>query len=188
MEYYKNLDLEDIRYFCEDERLWKMEKWKDVIGYEGVYKVSDLGRVKSFQLKSITILKGWADTYGYRTISLRVNKVLKPRAVHRMVAESFLNHVPNKKNEIVVDHKNNIRTDNRLSNIQLITNRENSSKNRINNSSKYRGVTWNKNSNKWRSQISIGKKRIGLGYFENEIDAAIAYQNKLKTINPDGKD
>jgi hypothetical protein len=182
MEYYKILDLADIEYFCEYNFIWKIEEWRNVVGHEKLYKVSDLGRVKSFRFNKETILRGWKDTYGYRTITFRENKVLKPRTVHRMMAESFLNHIPNGTNEIVVDHKNNISTDNRLGNLQLITNRENSSKDRENKSSDFIGVTWNKKVEKWKSQISIDKKRMGLGYFTNEIDAVKAYQNKLNSL------
>jgi hypothetical protein len=49
-------------------------------------------------------------------------------------------------------------------------------------SSIYKGVSWNKKMNKWRSGIKINKKSIHLGYFENEIDASNAYQNKLKEL------
>jgi len=182
MEYHKNLILEDL-FYINDDGLVCCEEWRDVIGYKGIYMISDLGRFKSFQLNTIKIIKGWRDTYGYRTITLRENKVLKPRTIHRIVAESFLNHKPNGTNEIVVDHKNHIKTDDRLENIQLVTNRINSSKDRYNGSSNFIGVTYNKKSKKWRSQITINKKRIGLGYFTNEIDASNAYQNKLKIIN-----
>lgn len=51
----------------------------------------------------------------------------------------------------------------------------NTTKTRENNKSGYRGVSWHKNSNKWTSKISVNKKRIHLGYFNDKIEAAIAY-------------
>lgn len=47
MEHYKNLDLQDIVYFCEVDLIKKTEQWKDIPEYEGYYMVSDLGRVKT---------------------------------------------------------------------------------------------------------------------------------------------
>ncbi|QQV90512.1 homing endonuclease-like protein [Polaribacter phage Danklef_1] len=49
MEYYKNKDLRDIKYFCEFDLIEKIEQWKDIKGYKGLYMVSDLGRVKSLE-------------------------------------------------------------------------------------------------------------------------------------------
>ena len=47
MDYHKNLGLEPIKYFCKIDNEIKTEQWKDVVGYEGLYQVSDLGRIKS---------------------------------------------------------------------------------------------------------------------------------------------
>lgn len=109
----------------------QIEIWKDIPGYEEYYQVSNLGRVKSFKLKKITILKQYKNTNNYLVVTLHNKKKhFNPKkiSVHLLVAMAFLNHKPNKTNEIVVDHINNIRFDNRLENLQLITNRENNSK------------------------------------------------------------
>ena len=66
--------------------------------------------------------------------------------------------------------------------MQVITQRENSSKDKKGGSSKYVGVTFNKLNNTWKSQINIDGKIKYLGDFKNEIDASKAYQNKLKEI------
>lgn len=67
--------------------------------------------------------------------------------------------------------------------MQIITNRENCSKDKTNKTSKYIGVSYDKFRYKWSAEIRENKKRHRLGRFENEYDAHIAYQNKLKEIN-----
>ena len=76
----------------------------------------------------------------------------------------------------IVDHVNNNKLDNRKENLRIITRKQNSM-NRTsakNSSSKYIGVCFNKKHNKWQSYITVNKKQIKLGYFENENDAAKA--------------
>ena len=76
----------------------------------------------------------------------------------------------------VVDHINNNKLDNRKCNLRIITKKQNSmnSSSSKNSTSKYIGVTWDKERNKWIAQISIDCKNINLGRFDNEIDAAKA--------------
>ncbi len=57
MEYYKNLDLKDIVYFCKQDLINKTEKWKYIKNYEYIYMISDLGRLKSFKCNKQKILK-----------------------------------------------------------------------------------------------------------------------------------
>ena len=97
---------------------------------------------------------------------------------------TFLNHKPDGTNKTVVDHKDNIKTNNYLSNLQLITNRENLIKFRLigNYSSKYVGVYWHKRAKKWCSQIQINGKMKYLGLFVNEEEAHETYQNELKNV------
>lgn len=75
-----------------------------------------------------------------------------------------------------IDHINGNTLDNRRTNLRICTHAQNC-KNCIRKKgvSKYRGVYWYKNTKRWKSQISIDNKRISLGYYKNEIDAAIAY-------------
>jgi hypothetical protein len=100
--------------------------------------------------------------------------------VHTLVAMVFLNHKPDGTNKICVDHINNIKTDNRLVNLQLITNRENTSKDKKDGTSKYVGVCWQKSKNKWMAQINIDDKKKYLGYFTDEHEAHLVYQKALK--------
>jgi hypothetical protein len=169
------------------------EIWKDIPNYEGLYQVSNLGRVKSlprikmncgkypFMTKE-RILKVSKNNKGYFYAKLSLNSVENTIAVHKLVAISFLNHTHCGYKE-VVDHINNNREDNRLENLQLITPRENSSKDRMGYSSRYIGVSKHKANDKWEAKIHIKGKNIYLGRFTTEQEAYLAYQNKLKEIS-----
>lgn len=93
------------------------EVWKDVVGYEGRYQVSNLGRVKSLPRYKTNgcMRKLLLDKYGYRVVRLTINKVGKTIKVHRLVAEAFL---PNEFQLRDVNHKNEIKTDNRVENLE----------------------------------------------------------------------
>jgi len=85
--------------------------------------------------------------------------------------------------ELFVDHKNRNSLDNRKANLRIATaaeNRSNSSRDIECKSSRYRGVCLKKDLNKWQASIGYRGKRIHLGYFENEIDAAKAYDEAAR--------
>ncbi len=94
--------------------------------------------------------------------------------MHRLVADTPLN--------LVCDHINHDGLDNRRGNLRLCTRLQNS-RNRLprrGGSSKYKGVTWNKRRKKFMAEIRVNQKYQYLSYFENEIDAAKAYDKKAK--------
>jgi hypothetical protein len=157
------------------------EVWKDVIGYEGLYQVSNLGNLKSFWNKTERILKQSVNGKGYVKVTLYKSDSKKQTTIHQLVAVAFLNHNPNGM-RLVIDHINDNKTDNRLENLQVVTQRFNVSKTQDGYSSKYIGVYWSKTLNKWLSQIKINGKKKHLGVFNCELAAALAYQNKLKQI------
>ena len=110
------------------------EVWRDVKGYEGLYQVSSEGRVKSLERKFIDkigreryvkecILKPVIDRYGYLLVSLYAGGKQKNHTVHRLVCEAFHENPDNKPQ---VNHINEIKTDNRASNLEWATARENS--------------------------------------------------------------
>jgi hypothetical protein len=160
----------------------KNEIWKPVKGYEGIYKVSNLGKVKSLKFGKERLLKAGITSGGYAIVVLSKNKKQKNKYVHQLVAESFLNHVPDGLN-LVIDHINDIKTDNRVYNLQIVTNRFNVKKTQGKYSSIFKGVYWHKSTNKWASSIWIDGKRKHLGSFVNEFDASQAYQSELLKLN-----
>ena len=160
-----------------------MEIWKDVPGYEGYYQVSDLGNVKSIKFNKEKILKPRIDSHGYLRVDLFYKGKRKTIKVHQLVAMAFLNHTPDGYNGLIVDHKDNDKLNNRLSNLQLISARENSSKDKKGFTSKYTGVCWSKASNKWLSKITVNGKSKHIGYFKCELAAAAEYQKKLAEIS-----
>ena len=108
------------------------EIWKDVVGYEGYYQISNLGRVKSFARKInrintfyITkerILTTNSSKIGYSVVCLRLNGIGKWVRVHRLVSTAF---IVNSENKRAVNHKNGIKQDNRLENLEWSTHSEN---------------------------------------------------------------
>lgn len=111
------------------------EIWKDITGYEGYYQVSDRGRVKRLsryvdrhaygivhkKFYKEHILKPTVSR-GYYVVSLCKNCKVKTQQIHRLVASAFISN-PQRKEQ--VNHKNGIRNDNRVENLEWVTNTEN---------------------------------------------------------------
>jgi len=172
-----NLQLENIIYTSEDGKIL-IEEWKDIKEFGNKYKVSNLGRVKSLRFKSTIrelILKAQLDNKGYYYIMLRDGKISKVFHIHRLVALYFIG-TPEK--GYVVDHINNISNDNRLSNLQIITTRENRSKDSFNKTG-LTGVTFKPKQNKYNAVIRIGKKAYSLKMYNTAQDESMAYQRAL---------
>jgi len=157
------------------------EIFKDIPSYEGLYQVSNLGNVKSLNFRKEIILKPYVNIYGYYTVRLKKCSKGKTFTIHQLVAITFLNHKPNG-HKIIVDHISNIKTDNSLENLQLITNRENTSKDKKNGSSKYIGVYFHKGNKKWVATIRVNGELKRLGAFTSEEEASEYYQNALIAI------
>ena len=158
-----------------------MEKFKDIPNYEGIYQVSNLGNVKSLKYNKEIILSSGFNKGGYLVVVLRKNNNVKTFYVHTLVATTFLKHNSDGY-KLIVDHIDNDKSNNRLDNLQLTTQRKNISKDRKNKTSKYTGVHWSKSANKWTSQIRIKGKAKHLGLFINEYDAHLTYQKEVKDL------
>jgi len=158
------------------------EVWKDIPNYEGIYQVSNFGNVKSFKFGKVKILKKLLLKDNYHVVRLCLNGQPKTLKIHQLVAVVFLNHIICK-HKLVVNHINFIRTDNRVKNLEIVTQRENTNKKHIKSSSKYVGVHFHKQRERWQSRITINGKQISLGLFKSELEAHNAYQNILHKLN-----
>ena len=107
---------------------FEKEVWRDIPNYEGIYQVSNLGRIKSleridargYRLKEKILKPGLV--CGYYQVSLYKNSKVKHYMVHRLVWEAFNGTIPE---GYEVNHINEVKTDNRLSNLNLMTHKEN---------------------------------------------------------------
>ena len=158
------------------------EEWKCVIGYEGLYKVSNFGRIKSLnRLDSMgriveeTIKSQHIGTTGYPAITLSKEGKKKTKAVHQLVAESFLNHVPDNYNG-VVNHLDNIKTNNRLDNLEVVSSRYNTQY-----SKSTEGVYERRG--KFEVYIRIDGKKTYLGSYTTKEKALEVRNTKLQEID-----
>jgi len=163
------------------------EIFKDIPTYEGIYQISNLGNVKSLgndKARKEKILKVRIRCDGYYQVNLWKEGKQKTIALHVLVAMAVLGHIPDGTNRTVPDHKDGDKSNNRADNLELITQRENIKRYWLTQkkSSKYIGVHWSKQKNKWRVGIYIDDKQKHLGYFKDEYEAHLAYQKALEEI------
>ena len=151
-----------------------LEVWKSIDSYDH-YVVSSFGKVKN--KKTGRILKAGDNGRGYLMVVLCEDGVRKSCKIHRLVANAFIENPNNKE---CVDHIDNNRTNNHISNLRWATNKENqqNSNMRKDNTSGIKGIYFNKGRKKWRAQIKIDGIRIHIGYFDNLEDAKLARVNR----------
>lgn len=99
------------------------EIWESVKGYEGLYEISDLGRVKRIYKNGKTrILKPSCNKQGYVQLALSKNNKLKTFKIHRLVAIAFIKNSSNKRE---VNHIDGNKKNNSLNNLEWVTSKEN---------------------------------------------------------------
>jgi len=110
----------------------KLEYWKHIIGYEGIYKISNLGNVKSlsrkvyflntFRIVKEKLLKSNTNRYGYITVTLSNNCDIKTVTIHRLLANAFIDKVEGKE---YVNHIDGVKSNNDIENLEWCTIKEN---------------------------------------------------------------
>lgn len=174
------------------------KEWRGVVGYENLYVVSNFGEIKSldrkkwngkgFQSIKGKILKQRNDTRGYPFVNLSKNGKIKSTRVHRVVAKAFLSAKEGRNGlrREVVDHIDNNKENNLLSNLQIISQRENNTKDRSRRNLP-NGVRFK--NKKYYSSIKHNLINYHLGVFSTKEEAyrqylsAIEYTNNNKTLD-----
>ena len=143
------------------------ENWKSIDEYEN-YEISDHGNIKN--ITTHKMLSPNIRSTGYYFIELYDNKIRRTKAIHRLVAEAFLDNHDNKR---CVDHIDRNKLNNHVNNLRFATDSENGM-NRSkpsNNTSGTIGVSFRKDRNKWRAVIKQNGNKIHLGSFETKEEA-----------------
>ena len=152
------------------------EEWKMIPGYDGLYQVSNLGRVKSLRFGKERILKHRPDTQGYLVVTLSKNGKSKTFRVHILVAMAFLNHTI-KSYRITVKHIDNNKLNNRLDNLERVNRKDKGT-------SKLPGVSLNGQGTKWVARIKVNGEQRYIGTFDSEYEAHLAYVKELGSVEP----
>lgn len=161
-----------------------IEIWKDIKGFEGIYQASNLGRVKSLERIDALgrkvkerILKPGLTNKGYYQVWLCKNSIKKKYFVHRLVWIAFNGRIPE---GYEVNHINEVKTDNRLSNLNLMTAKENmnwgtrnarSAKKHINGKKSKAVLQFDLNDNFIKEYPSIRQVERELGFAQPNISA-----------------
>lgn len=159
------------------------EIWKDILGYDYKYQISNLGRLKrvtSFHKnKENEITLGSLDTYGYLRTSFTKNGKSIGKKLHRLVAEYFLKGYSE---NLTINHINFKKDDNRLCNLEIMSARDNIfdyiiKVKKENSYSKNLGVGYHKQIGKWTTRVNIDGKRKSLGTYDTKEEAEYAIKN-----------
>lgn len=152
---------------------FNMEEWRIINGYE-LYEVSNLGNVRRTK-----VLKPRLSGSGYYVVSLCINGKPKNKYIHQLVAKTFLN----KPDGFVVNHKDGVKTNNKLSNLEWITQSKNISHSydiglrESKSKSGYKGVKAVNNG--FMARISRDNKTIYIGTYDTPEEA---YKSYLEAI------
>ncbi len=189
IEYWKNKSLESLFYINENGLVCQ-EEWKDIPDYIGRYKASDLGRIMSVFGKRKG-KSGFFTKMPIKILAQAINKDDRPHLtlfnesgrknwiVSNLITLAFKNHVT-KGYVRITDHKNNIPYDNRLANLQIITTRRNTSKDKQSETG-FTGVYKDK-FNKFCATLTYKGKSCNLGRYPTAEEASLLREKVVRII------
>jgi hypothetical protein len=166
------------------------EIWEHIPNYDGLYEISNHGRVKSLNYRRTgkeKILKNCitgGKINGYYQVTLHNNGVRTNHKIHHLVALVFLDHATDGTTNVVINHIDHDRLNNRLDNLELVTHRYNMSCHKTD-----VGVSWVKDKNTWQSLIWIDKsvflctsksKELALDMYEKALNNMHLYNGNAK--------
>lgn len=155
-----------------------MSTFKTIPGYENRYKISENGEI--YSLVSEKLLKHYKGKRGYLVVDLIDGKgKRKICTVHRLIYKAYV-----KDTDKVIDHIDGNQLNNSLENLRECTNAQNmlNSRSRKGSTSSYKGVSFENQTKRWRAQIVLNGKHTSIGRFDDEINAAIAYDRKATQL------
>ncbi len=157
--------------------LLQLTIWKTIKDYPN-YEISICGQVRNINTKKV--LKQCISGDGYYFVNLCKNGKSISTKIHRIMGRHFIPKLDDK--STYIDHKNNNKLDNTISNLRWCTQQQNSFNSSLNkrNTSGSKGITWE--NKKWRARIEINGKKIHLGYFDDINDAKLARQKKANEL------
>jgi hypothetical protein len=155
------------------------KRWCKIEGYDN-YSVSDYGNVRNDQTGRI--LKGALDNGRYYNVRLYLNGKVTICRIHRLVATYFCK---NENNYNEIDHIDCNKINNHYTNLRWTTSRQNIRNilKRDGALSKYLGVSYDKQNQKWKAQIRINKKQKHIGNFDTEEEAYQAFRDAVAEHN-----
>ena len=192
---------QSIRPFVDlSRRFFYMENnseiWKDIPEFEGLYQVSNYGKIKSCKryVNSVSIkrlvneklLSLAKDKDGYLMAILCKYGSRKTVKIHRLVANAFIDKIDGKN---IVNHIDFDKSNNNIANLEWVSSLENNchSRMKMKSTSKYVGVYFCKRSNNFKTFARINGKKINLGTFKIEEEAYNVRLKFLKDNNIENK-
>ncbi len=155
------------------------EVFKTIPNYDD-YQVSNFGNVKSFKGVKERILKASLSGKGYPKVTLCLDDKQKTIKVHKLIQLVF------ELDDGFIDHKNGIRTDNRLENLRVVTIRENNQNKECHRNGQLVGASFMKARahlpKPWQAYIRVNSKKKYLGHFKTELEAHQSYKTALDAI------
>lgn len=168
----------------------EIEEWKDIPGYEGIYQASTFGNIKSFKHNKDKLRKLNPNSRGYLQLDLNIKGKRKSFKVHKLIAMTFLNQVPDGTMKEVINHIDGNQLNNNINNLEVVSQQYNANDGMLRNrtSSGITGISWKEDRKKWHSYFPYNGKRVNVGHFNTIEEAILARENYIINLNLQSND